>query len=387
MLVYLGICAALAFLAGLVAAWLGVPPAPTFHLFFSAGAMPLIFGAVIHFVPVLTRTKSPGRLMRWLPAPVQLAGIATPLALAGGLPHWTLHATALVVSVAALVLVTWVMRRMRATLGHPHPGAHWYGAALLCLFLAVSLVTVWLVLPELRPALRLFHLHLNTLGFIGLAALGTLPVLLPTAVGRPDSAASGRLRQDLPFAVAGAIFIAAGAAFASNWLALPGSALLAWVIVRNLLAWRGAYGWRVIVGDGVTASLAAASVGLLCVLIWGIAHASGWLPARPTLAAFVAMFLLPLVTGALAQLLPVWRYPGVYSPARGAMRERLAHLGPWRALAFLAGGGLLALEISAGFLLVAVGLALFVFVLAQSLWLSVRLDRPQPSDDNPRPLR
>ena len=76
------------------------------------------------------------------------------------------------------------------TLGAPHPGTRWYGAAMLCLFFAVSLVPVWLAKPELRTLLRLFHLHLNPLGFIGLAALGTLPVLLPTALGQPDPQAA-----------------------------------------------------------------------------------------------------------------------------------------------------------------------------------------------------
>ncbi|MDP1957687.1 MAG: hypothetical protein Q8J75_05885, partial [Rhodocyclaceae bacterium] len=355
-----------------------VPPAPTFHIAFAAGAMPLVFGAIIHFVPVLTRTATPGWSLRSLPMAVQMAGILTPLALAGVLPGWSLHAAASVVSLAALLLLLWITRRLRATLGTPHPGARWYGAALLCLFFAVSLVPVWLAKPELGAALRLFHLHLNTLGFIGLAALGTLPVLLPTALGRPDTTAAARLRRDLPMAVGGALLIAAGAS-GGAWLALLGAALLLWVVAGNLLAWHRAFGLKSIVQNGVAASLLAATTGFALLLLLGMAHGFGLVAARPAIAAFVAAFLLPLVTGALSQLLPVWRYPGDASPQRRALLARLAWGSRWRAGSFLAGGLWLALVDERGWLLVAVGLMLFVVALLRG-W----VDRPQSSDDNSR---
>lgn len=382
MLVWLGICAILACCTAL-AAWLNaVPPAPTFHIFFAAGAMPLIFGAIIHFVPVLTRSGSPARVIQFLPLLVQCAGIITPLGLAGWLSAWSLHAAATLVSSAALVLLIWTSRRLRITFGTPHPGARWYGAALLCLFLAVSLVPVWLALPELRPALRLFHLHLNTLGFIGLAALGTLPVLLPTTLGRSDPDAGHRLLRDLPWAATGAVLVSAGAASAAQWLALPGALLLAWVAARNLIAWQRAFGVHSIVGAGATASLAVATLGFLLLLLAGIAHGPGWIAARPSLATYVALFLLPLVTGALSHLLPVWRYPGVAIPRRAAMTQRLAQSGQWRALLFLVGGLLLVFDLGGGFYPVAAGLALFVLALLRAFW----LDRAGTSDDNSRPI-
>ncbi|MDP1651123.1 MAG: hypothetical protein Q8L56_00185 [Rhodocyclaceae bacterium] len=380
MLVWLGSCAVTAFLAAAIAALAAVLPAPTFHIIFTAGAMPLICGAIIHFVPVLTRSSTPSRAIYYLPLPVQLAGIATPLGLAGILPVWSLHAAATTVSLAALALTVWIARRLRTTLGAPHPGARWYGAALLCLFFAVSLVPVWLAIPELRPALRLFHLHLNTLGFIGLAALGTLPVLLPTVLGRQDTDAANRLRRDLPVAAGGAVLVAAGAT-AAIWLAVLGALLLAWVAGRNLLAWQRVFGMRAIVGAGGTASLAVATAGFMLLLLAGIAHGMGWIAARPALAAYIALFLLPLVTGALSQLLPVWRYPGSDSPMRRAMSLRLARGGRLRAALFLAGGLLLALDFSVGILPVALGLALFALALCMSFW----LDRAGASDDNSRP--
>jgi hypothetical protein len=377
MLVYLGCSAVLAFVAALAAALAAVPPAPTFHLAFAAGALPLVFGAVSHFVPVLTRSGKPPRLIHFLPLPVQLAGIAAPLALAGLLPYWSLHAAASAVALVALVMIAWISRCLRATLGAPHPGARWYGAALLCLFFAVSLVPVWLALPELRAPLRLFHLHLNTLGFIGLAALGTLPVLLPTALRRPDSEAANRLRRDLLPASAGALLVAAGAA-GGFWLAVPGTALLCWVGGRNLLAWRRSFGWREIGRDGAALPLAGATAGFVLLLLLGLAHGGGWLPARAAIAGFAVMFLMLLVTGALSQLLPVWRHPGADSPRRRVLRERLVRGGHWRAALFCAGGLLLALDVTAGVAGVAAGLASF----AADLLRAFRLDRPGASDDN-----
>lgn len=381
MLVYLGICAVLAFLASLATLPLAVPPALTFHLAFASGAMPLIFGAIIHFVPVLTRSAMPARPVRTLPLLVQCAGIVAPFGLGGLLPGWSLHAAATIVSGASIALLFWVTRRLRSALGPPHPGTRWYGAALLCLFLAVSLVPIWLMLPELRPALRLFHLHLNTLGFIGLAAFGTMPVLLPTMLGQPDRSASARLLRELPLAVAGAVLVAAGAA-TTFWFALVGTLLLGWVAVGNLLAWYRTFGLQTIVSAGGAASLVAATVGFLLLLLAGIGHATGRLPARPGLAAFIVLFLLPLVTGALSQLLPVWRFPGASTPQRLAMAQHLARGGQWRAALFSVGGLLLAFDIFVGIFPALLGLVMFATNLLMAFW----LDRAESSDDNSRPV-
>lgn len=382
MLVWLGLCAAVAFAATLLAAFHAVPPAPTFHTAFAAGAMPLIFGAIIHFVPVLTRSGPPPRAIHYLPLPVQAAGVATPLALAGLLPQWSLHAAAATVALAAAILLAWTTQRLRSAFGNPHPGARWYGAALLCLFLAVSLVPIWLALPELRPALRLFHLHLNTLGFIGLAALGTLPVLLPTTLGRPDPQAGARLHRDLPWTMAGAVLVAAGAASTAGWLALSGAILLVATTARTLHAWQRCFEVRTILGAGATASLATATAGFLLLLLASAAHGLGWLPARPALAGFVALFLLPLVTGALSHLLPVWRFPGVTSPRRAAMARQLARWGGARALLFATGGVLLLFEQSAGLYPAGAGLMLFAVALMRAF----RVDSAPASDDNPPPF-
>ena len=57
----------------------------------------------------------------------------------------------------------------------------------------------------------------------------------------------------------------------------------------------------------------------------------------------MAAFLLPLVSGALSQLLPVWRYSGRRTPLHDRAREVLVNRGAMRALLFIGGGVLLAL--------------------------------------------
>ncbi|MFN3883992.1 MAG: hypothetical protein ACK4Q4_04430, partial [Rhodocyclaceae bacterium] len=159
-------------------------------------------------------------------------------------------------------------------------------------------------------------------------------------------------------AFAGAVMMAAGAATGFS-LAIPGALLFAWAVGRNLVAWWRAYGRKL--GAGETAPLLIATVGLLLLLVAGLAHGAGWLVARSALAAYVALFLLPLVTGALAQLLPVWRFPGADTPARTAMQRRLIGAGRLRALLFFIAG--LAFLFDVPFAGVPAALALADFVL------------------------
>ena len=361
----------LALLGSAVLALSGVgSPLAVAHLAFAVGIVPLIFAAMSHFVPVLTRTGDPGRLIARLPAAAQLAGLVAVAAMQGWLPYWLLHAAAAVDLVLTAVLLNWIAGRARATLGSPHPGWRWYGAALGCLMLALLAVLLIPALPPYWKALRLFHLHLNTLGLVGLAALGTLPVLLPTALGKPDPEAASWLRRRLWLVAGGALVIATGAAVI--WpFAAPGAALLLVAALGLVGQWVRRFGFRAMLADGVAASLLASVVGLLLTLAAGVAHGAGLLPAYPTLLAWGAGFLLPLVTGALSQLLPVWRWPGPAIPARHLMRQKLAATSGWRALLFLAA----ALALQGGFdvlagPLVAGGLLLFIGGLLQAMRVS-----------------
>ncbi|HQU81141.1 MAG TPA: hypothetical protein PLU47_16945 [Azonexus sp.] len=340
------------------------------HLAFAVGIVPLIFAAMSHFVPVLTRTGDPGRLIARLPGAAQLAGLVAVVAMQGVLPYWLLHAAAAVDLVLAAFLLNWIAARARAALGSPHPGWRWYGAALGCLMLALLAVLLIPVLPSYWKALRVFHLHLNTLGLVGLAAFGTLPVLLPTALGKPDPEAGSWLRRRLWLVAGGALVIATGAAVI--WpFAAPGAALMLVAALGLVGQWGRRFGFKVMLADGVATSLLAAVAGLLVTLAAGVAHGAGLLPPYPTLLAWVAGFLLPLVTGALSQLLPVWRWSGPALPARHIMRQKLAASGSLRAALFLAA----ALALLGGFalaavLLVASALLLFIAGLLQAVRVS-----------------
>jgi hypothetical protein len=86
---------------------------------------------------------------------------------------------------------------------------------------------------------------------------------------------------------------------------------------------------------GAAPSLTAGALGLLGLLVLGGAHGVGWLPARPAVAGFVIAFLLPLVSGAAAQLLPVWLRPGVQGAWHRILRARLCRWSGVRGLLLL----------------------------------------------------
>ena len=344
----------------------GVPLAVA-HLAFALGIVPLIFAAMLHFVPVLTRTGDPEAGVKRLPLWAQLAGLVAVVAMEGWLPRGWLHAAAAVDLIFVLILLVWISQRMRRCLGAPHPGTRWYGAALAALLLALLAVLAMPVIPDAWGPLRRLHLHLNTLGLVGLAALGTLPVLLPTALGKPDPQAAVWLRRRLWPAVAAILLLAAGAAI--SWpLAVPGAAIMLVLALGLFGQWARCFGLRTLATDGVSASLLAAVLGLILLLAAGTLHGMGVLAALPVLLAWVVGFLLPLVTGALSQLLPVWRWPGPQIPARHAMRARLAAGGVWRGGGFLIAAGLLLAGANLAAALVLGGtLAIFVVNLAQAI--------------------
>ncbi|TYC53959.1 hypothetical protein ETQ85_20435 [Zoogloea oleivorans] len=365
MLIYLGCSAVFAFAMAIALAWAGAPPAAVAHAAFALGAMPLIFAAMGHFVPVLTRSGGAEARIHRLPLVMQLAGAAVVGVLAGVLPGAVLHGAVTVGLAAAGIFLAWLLNRGRATLGKPHPGLAWYGAALGCLILALLAILVGLLWPAGYGMLRLAHLHLNTLGFIGLTAIGTLHVLMPTVLGQPDPQVANRLRRQLPWALAGVGLTALAGGL--PWLTPVGVVLIGGVVGQTLAGWLRTYGWTRLRGDGAALSLLGAGFGLLVVIVAGGVHGLGGMAGRLAVVGFFALFLLPLVAGALSQLLPVWRFPGPATPARAAMRRRLVRFGGLRTGFFLAGGALLFGGITAGVALLAAGVLLFAGVLIHSL--------------------
>lgn len=311
------------------------------HVAFALGVMPLILAAMTYFVPVLTRS-GPAGIAAWsAPAIAWLGGALAVLAFASDFSPMLLGIAAALGGLAALGLGAWTLSRVRGMIGPRHRGLDWYLSALGCLLLALSAVLLMPLFPEQRNALRLFHLHANLLGFVGLTAVGTLQVLLPTCLGQADPGSALRLRRDIKWALSGALLIAVGAAapetlaIARQAVALAGAAIYGIVIVRMLRDWQTRFGGALRQAHGAAPSLAAATAGLLGLLLLGTAHGFGWLPARPAVAAFVVAFLLPLVSGAAAQLLPIWLRPGVQGAWHHALRKRLCRWGGVRGLLLL----------------------------------------------------
>lgn len=370
MLPLLVACAVAAFASSLALLLAGMAsPAAAAHVAFAAGVMPLIFGAMMHFVPVLTRSRMAAPAMRRLPLAFLVSGGLAAAAFVQ--PAWfspLVHAGASLAFIAALAVAAWMVRRNRDALGAPHPGLYWYLAAVACLVLALAAVLAMPAFPAQRSALRLFHLHLNTLGFIGLTALGTLTVLLPTAAGQPDPDAAGRLRRDLPLAASGVLLTAAGAAW---WppMAYAGLVLLFLPVAFLGTAWVVRFPREMLQVHGAAPSLALALAGLMALLFLSALHAQHRLAGADAVFGFLLAFLLPLVSGAASQLLPLWLKPGLQTDWHRAARATLGRFAVLRGLTFVAAGWLVAVGWTTGVWLAAVGLAAFI---AQALSVAAR---------------
>jgi len=352
--------------------------AAALHLLLAVGAMPLIFGAMSHFIPVLTRTRT---------APPGLLSLPI-LALAGGalvvgalsLPDlfWGRYAGALLAVAAASALLAWSRRRRAGMLGRPHPCLAWYEAALACLVLALLAILASAIWPQQTIALHRLHLHLNTLGFVGMTAVSTLAVLLPTVAGRPDPQVGPRLRRDLPWAVAGTLLVAIGSAWLGP-LAWIGGALWAVPLVRLGASWLRLYRAEILALHGAAPLLAAALAGLALSMLLGAIPVEGLFRSAEPVLAFVSGFMLPLVSGAASQLLPVWLRPGVQSNWHAKLRDSLGRYGGVRAVLFFTGGLVAGLGHPWGLLLGAATLIWFLLQASAALLQSGLFQKRNPS--------
>jgi len=310
--------------------------AAALHLMLAVGAMPLIFGAMSHFIPVLTRTRTAATGLLGIPLLALAGGALVVGALGQPDLFWGRHAAAILAMAAASALLVWSRRRRAGMLGRPHPCLDWYEAALACLVLALLAILASAVWPQQTIALYRLHLHLNTLGFAGLTALGTLAVLLPTVAGRPDPQTGPHLRRDLPWAVAGTLLVALGSVWFSP-LAWLGGVVWSILLVRLGARWLRLYRAEIFAPHGAAPLLAAALAGLGLSMIFGAMASITAGPTEPALA-FVGGFMLPLVSGAASQLLPVWLRSGVQSSWHAKLRDSLGRYGGVRAALFCLGG-------------------------------------------------
>lgn len=304
--------------------------APAFwaHLVLALGVMTLITAAMQHFVPVLTRGRGAGVWTARLPWLMATAGALALAVLAGVLDFtWIMAAAALALG-GAVAMIAWMLARARKTLGRPHPGLDWYVAAMACLALGLIAALLIPLVPQWHGPLRAFHLHINLYGFIGLTAVGTLQVLMPTAANRHDPLAASRLRGDLKWALAGSFLVAVGQAWLAP-LAWLGGALWAWVLGNMAWAWWGLHRGQIFARHGAAPVLAAATLGYACALVATLLDVGG------PLTLFLPGFLMPLVTGAAGQLAPVWTEPSRPTAWHVEARQRLTRWNGARALLFV----------------------------------------------------
>ena len=361
MLAALALTALASFAGAVILGWVQpLPPAAHIHLALAAGVMPLILAAMSHFVPVLTRSATPAAGVQLIPLLALAAGALAVFSFIA--PNQAYYFAALLALAAVAAFAGWIVKRGRSALGNPHPCLYWYLAAIACLMLALAAVAAMALWPEQRLTLKRLHLHLNTLGFIGLTAVATLQVLLPTAVGRPDPQAATRLRQDLKWALGGTLLISIGAAWLAP-LAWLGTLLWALPVLRLGRAWFALFRAEIRQLHGTAPSLAAALAGFTAALLLGILHAAGVLRPSDSGHAFVLAFLFPLVTGAVSQLLPVWLKPGPQTAWHDRIRQRLQWSGGIRGLLFLGGGLLIAGGWRGGMILAVAALTLFLLQL------------------------
>ncbi|MBF0309599.1 MAG: hypothetical protein HQL56_08735 [Magnetococcales bacterium] len=336
----LGVSALLSFPALLLSGVLSGPA--SLHWVLAVGVMPLVMGAMIHFTPVLTRSREPEDWVTRLPLLALVAGITVLGTLASDRSLVTVAAP--LALAAALGLLNWIGVRARACLGPPHPGLRWYQASLVSLIIGLLAILVASFMPVHWMPLRNLHLHMNLLGFLGLAAMGTLQVLLPTVGRYPDPQAGERLRTDLKYAFVGTLLAGIGAAWfrSLSWIGMllwlyPAARLLG-VALRNIRP--------ILAAPGSAFSLLVALIGLFLLLFAGIPLVLGWMAPQDTVPFFILVFLLPLVTGALGHLLPLWWFPPGESARQTEAQHRLQRFGSVRALLFLASGLMLAVGFS-----------------------------------------
>lgn len=336
-----------------VAAW-------ALHAVLALGVFPLIFAAMAYFAPVLTRRPGASRPVRTLPLAALLAGLFAVLGLHQG-TVWLFAGAGLAFATTAAFLI-WMWREAACALGGVHPGLRWYQAALACLLLGLAAILAGLAWPEHWATARRLHLHLNLLGFVGLTAIGTLQVLLPTAAGYNDPQASFRLRLDLKYALSGTLAVSIGAAL---WTPAAWLGALLWLVALARFAVSAAgHGREIMRWHTAAAPLAAAFAGWVLVLADGALHASALGAPRAGFALFFAAFLLPLVSGAATHLLPLWLKPQADSAGHSRLRRYLAYGSGGRALLFLASGMMLLTGLHWAIYVAAATLAIFLVQLA-----------------------
>ncbi|MFF8925934.1 multicopper oxidase domain-containing protein [Streptomyces longwoodensis] len=293
-----------------VARWLAI------HLFLLGAATTAIVVWSEHFAVALLHAKLPDE--RWSDARLAGVNLAVAGVLTGVWADLSLLigiACALLVAVITAHLIVLVRMGRGALGGRLAPIVGFYRAAAAAL--VVGAVLGWMLAtahagPRYYAGLRLAHIHVMLLGWIGLPVLGTLFMLWPTVLGvRMAERATKVARWVLALTGGGLVVMVAALAVGWRWAAVTGVVMYAGGVgvavelsvrtvrrrrpISSAAAWTlgAATGWLVagVVADAAilaAGSLVEASDGVgSLVLVW--------------LAGFVAQVLI----GALTYLLPI----------------------------------------------------------------------------------
>ena len=175
-----------------------------------------------------------------------------------------------------------------------------------------------------------------------------------------------RLFLDLPPAFLGSLLIAAGASWQVE-LAWIGLAFWLVPIVRLGAAWWRLYRAEIFSWHGPAPPLAGALAGFVVSLAAGALQAAFGGTMTNAAFDFIALFLLPLVSGAAAALLPVLLRPGVQTAWHAAFRARAGRYSGMRTMLFLLGGLAALLGRDEGYALTLLALVLFVAQIRRAL--------------------
>ncbi|MFE1895107.1 multicopper oxidase domain-containing protein [Streptomyces yangpuensis] len=362
-----------------VARWLAV------HMFLLGAVTTAILIWSEHFAVALLHAKITAE--RWSTARLATANLAVAGLLIG---VWTVRPVLTAISAALLVaaatahLVMLLRLRRGALGGRLKPIVSYYQAATAALI--AGAVLGWLLAtggaggPDRYAGLRLAHIHVTLLGWIGLPVLGTLFMLWPTVLGvRMKDRTTKVSRWVLWLTGSGLLVTVAALALGWRWPAAAGLALYAEgaALAVNLFV-------RTVRGNRpVSAAAAWMLAAATCWLLIAVAADLAWLVARPLAAAQTAIdallpvlligFVAQILIGALTYLLPVVLSSGPRD--RAAVRALLERGWLSRLVALNTGVALAALPLpgpaaTAGMLLAALAgaafLALAVPVLVRS---------------------
>jgi hypothetical protein len=287
------------------------------HAALVGGVAQMILGALLTFISPLLLTGRTQRESHPLLF-VTINGSAVGMVAGFGLHNYT------VIGVSGLFVVAsflWIARdtwlQARQSLNAPPLNLWYYALAVLALFggLACGETMAFAWAQQSFGYIRLAHIHLNLLGFITLAIVGTMHNLLPTVLNAPLS--SPRLARAVIWLFPlGLAVLITGFMNSSVMIEMAGGGVL--VISALLYASNLFTTWLRSSHQGSAASdhLLVATFFLVLTLVLGVLVAANNIAATPVmpfgslhLVAYTHMaligFILQTIVGALSHLVPV----------------------------------------------------------------------------------